>query len=425
MDRYSYPADNYSRSGYGRRRRDDEDLYDRGYNFNRGRREIRRDFTRMRYDSAYPRLCQVCHLSIANAQQWESHCAGKKHVKNLKKLNGEDYYNNGIPLPAELTEEMIEDDKEYIEVNAITSARTCTLCYVDFTSDVMEESHRTGKRHLKNVKYAKQGLLNGQADASLGKCQICDVVFSSPAMRLAHMNGRRHREECQYRGIPLERTSTKKRSNVETNETRAAKRVKVSERDSPKKVRKEKPVKREPTRKDMPSPKTSPKKKGVEKKKTKVRKTVNLKKTSTSKANKPTKSKTNSQKKKESTEYKNKTVTESPKVNSSHTKPVLPQTSTKTKETPKPVTQETKETEVEVQASEEVAPVEQECPTQEESLLPHQLIEKEADEAYEKYTQIAETNPAQAHVLYAEYREIYKRYEVAYQEYLDNLNLDS
>merc|ERR1712183_744538 len=112
----------------------------------------------------------------------------------------------------------------------------------------MEESHRTGKRHLKNVKYAKQGLLNGQADVTLGKCEICNGVFTSPTQKLAHLNGRRHEEECRYRGIPLEPRN--KRSNTESEELRASKRQKTEDnksKDSSEKVGGRKHVMKEPS----------------------------------------------------------------------------------------------------------------------------------------------------------------------------------
>jgi len=421
---YSFPRSDYSRSRYGRRRRDDVDsLFRGGYDeFDRSRRDNRRVYTRIRYDPGYPRLCEVCHTSLANAQQWESHCAGKKHVKNLKKLSGEHQWNNGIPPPAELTEEMMEADNEYIEVNPTTSIRMCTLCYVDFTSDVMEESHRTGKRHLKNVKYAKQGLLNGQADSTLGKCEICDVVFTSPTQKLSHLNGRRHEEECWSRGIPLERPN--KRSNSRTEEPPASKRVKTETdkgKDLSKKARGNQPVKKEPTRKEISSQNTSTTRKRAGKKNENMRKTNEANEDCNSKVNSPTKLKKNSSA--NSFECKNKPVTESVKGHPVNSKPGAQQTSTKAKETPEPVSQETGETVEEVPVSEEIAP-EEAHPSEEQPLLPHQLIEKEADEMYEKYTQTAEDNPEKAQELYDEYREIYKRYEVAYQEYLDTLNLD-
>jgi len=425
MDHYSFPRDRYSRSRYGRRRRDDVDsLYDDGYdNFDRSRRDNRRGYSRIRYDPGYPRLCDVCHTSLANAQQWESHCAGKKHVKNLKKLSGEHYWNNGVPPPAQLTEEMMEADKEYIEVNPETSIRMCTLCYVDFTSDIMEESHRTGKRHLKNVKYAKQGLLNGQADATLGKCEICNVVFTSPTQKLSHLNGRRHEEECWSRGIPFERPN--KRSNAQTEEPRASKRIKTEDdkgKDSTKKFREDKTAKKEPTQKEISSQKTSNTSKVAGKKKTNVRKTVEVSEQCNSTANSHTKSKTFTPAKVDSFECKNMVVTESQKADSVYT--VVKQTSTKAKQIAEPVSQETNETEEEVQISEEAALADEEDPAEKRPLLPHQLIENEADEMYERYTQTAENNPEKAQELYDEYREIYKRYEIAYQEYVDSLNLD-
>jgi len=425
-DHYSFRMD-YSRRGYRRRPRDEVgSLFGRGYDdFSRGGRNDRRVYSRIRYDFGYPRLCEVCHLSLANAQQFEAHCSGKKHLKNLKKLSGEDNWNNGIPVQAVLTEEMMDADQEYIETNPETDIRMCTLCYVDFTSDIMEESHRTGKRHLKNVKYAKQGLLNGQTDASLGKCEICNVLFTSPIMRLTHLNGRRHEEECRYRGIPLEQT--KKRPNAETKETRSPKRVKTEAdngRDSIRNVKEEKPVKKEPTRKVMSSQKISPTDKAANQKNADVRKTEEVKNQSISTANTLTKSRINSSNNKDSYECNAKALAESPKEDSVNSKPVVKLTSTKAKETPETLSHQANKTGKKVKVTGEAAPVIEENPAEQTPLLPHQLIEQEADAAYEKYAQTAEDNPERAHQLYGEYREIYKRYEVAYQEYLDSLNLD-
>lgn len=403
MYHYSYPEDTNPWSGYGGRRQENVDsLFVGGNNgYSRGRLGNRRNYQRTRYDDGYPRLCEVCHTSLANAQQYEAHCAGKKHIKKLKKLSGEHYYDNGVAIPTELTEEMMEEDKDYIDYNPTTSIRSCTLCYVDFTSNVMEESHRTGKRHLKNVKYARQGLLNGQTDGSIGKCEICDVLFTSPTQKLSHLNGRRHEEECRLRGIPLRPT---KRSNVETNETRASKRLKIDAnkgKDSYKEVG-------GPTWKVISSEKTYETSKRTERNKTDIRNKEEGNILINSAANSPRKSKTKSQTKIDSFEFKNKAVTESHRQGSFNSKSSLQQVLTKGKVTQRPVGQETKE----------------EYLAEEEPLLPHQFIEKESDEAYEKYTQNAGKNPELAQVLYDEYREIYKRYEVAYQEYLDNLNLD-
>jgi len=315
---------------------------------------------------------------------------------------------------------MMEADNEYIEVNPTTSIRMCTLCYVDFTSDVMEESHRTGKRHLKNVKYAKQGLLNGQADVTLGKCEICNVVFTSPTQKLSHLNGRRHEEECRYRGIPLEPRN--KRLNTESEETRASKRLKTEAYErkySSEKVTRRKPMRKEPIEKEILSQKTSKVSKSVSRKKANKTDQIKHKATSSKKLKK------NSHAKTDSYDCKNKPTANSEIVDLVNSKSGVQQTSTKANETKEPVGQERHETVKAVQVSEEVEAAEVECPSEQQPLLPHQLIENEADEMYERYTQTAEDNPEKAQELYDEYREIYKRYEVAYQEYLNSLNLES
>merc|ERR1719397_1889207 len=107
-----------------------------------------------------------------------------------------------------------------------------------------------------------------RADVTLGKCEICNVVFTSPTQKLSHLNGRRHEEECRFRGIPLEPRN--KRSNMESEEPRASKRLKseaYKREDLCKDVRGRKSVNKEPTQKEVSSQKTSTKSRSALRKK--------------------------------------------------------------------------------------------------------------------------------------------------------------
>jgi len=144
-------------------------------------------------------MCNVCQLSIANPLQWQSHCSGKKHQKNVQNQNRQHVRDVSVAIGEDM-----DDDEEYIVYDSASQWRKCSLCSVIFTSACLEKSHMAGKRHRKNVKLAKQ-LSTGNFEDPLAnnpKCELCNIVFNSDDQYRAHINGRRHIKMCWWHDIP-------------------------------------------------------------------------------------------------------------------------------------------------------------------------------------------------------------------------------
>eukprot|EP00495_Collosphaeridae_sp_1-RS-2012_P007114 TRINITY_DN681_c0_g1_i2.p1 TRINITY_DN681_c0_g1~~TRINITY_DN681_c0_g1_i2.p1 ORF type:complete len:457 (+),score=90.20 TRINITY_DN681_c0_g1_i2:139-1371(+) len=140
----------------------------------------------------WPQMCEVCSLTIASESQWIAHCKGRKHQKKLLLHNRESwreeeevYYEQEDPF-------MEEVDEEYIVIDEVTQWRKCTLCKVAFSSWVIEEAHRTGKKHLKKLRLALQAKRQGRSVDVQPVCDLCDVVFNSMEQYHFHINGKKH-----------------------------------------------------------------------------------------------------------------------------------------------------------------------------------------------------------------------------------------
>jgi len=133
----------------------------------------------------WPKMCVICNLSIAHQVQWNVHCSGKKHLRNLR--------NQGLPMVNWAGFGHDEDDEQYIAYDEETEWRKCLLCSVIFTSDAMEESHRAGRKHQKSVKLAKQVVAGKIANSTYpGICKLCNVIYNSDEQYQAHINGKQH-----------------------------------------------------------------------------------------------------------------------------------------------------------------------------------------------------------------------------------------
>jgi len=141
----------------------------------------------------WPQMCEVCSLTIASENQWIAHCKGRKHQKKLLLHNRESweedegYYEQHDPI---MEEEQL--DEEYIVIDEVTQWRKCNLCKVAFSSWVIEEAHRTGKKHLKKLRLALQAKRQGRSVDVQPVCDLCDVVFNSMEQYHFHINGKKH-----------------------------------------------------------------------------------------------------------------------------------------------------------------------------------------------------------------------------------------
>jgi len=142
-------------------------------------------------EGGWPQMCEVCSLTIASECQWIAHCKGRKHQKKLLLHNREsweedDGYYEQEPIYDDA------DDEEYIGIDEVTQWRKCTLCKVAFTSWVIEEAHRMGKKHLKKLRAALQAKRQGRSIGAQPVCDLCDVAFNSEEQYHIHINGKKH-----------------------------------------------------------------------------------------------------------------------------------------------------------------------------------------------------------------------------------------
>jgi len=137
----------------------------------------------------WPQMCEVCHLTIASECQWAAHCNGRKHQKKLKLLNRETWNDDTHYYEKP---ELTESDEEFIVIDEATEWRKCSLCKVVFTSYILEEAHRLGKKHLKKLRAARQAQREGRPVESAPMCDLCNVVFNSDEQWRFHINGKKH-----------------------------------------------------------------------------------------------------------------------------------------------------------------------------------------------------------------------------------------
>lgn len=137
--------------------------------------------------------------------EYEAHVKGKRHMKELRKR--------------ELIEEaegMEGGASKYVTINPATSRRMCTLCSVEFSSLMIEQTHLNGKRHQKNIKKINSGeSISVNATESLhqlGRCEACNVNYISQMMKNKHLAGNKHIRNSKLRAkLNRERDAKKPR----------------------------------------------------------------------------------------------------------------------------------------------------------------------------------------------------------------------
>jgi len=156
----------------------------------------------------FPKTCEICNVTLDRQYAFDSHQNGKRHIKNLRKkeladeLKKEREENDGKKNSKTKTEE-----EKYLSVSPVTANRMCTLCDVEFTSSIIEQSHMKGRRHIHNVRNSLRGgrIVKSQKKAvvDLGMCAVCDVRYTSAVMKKTHLAGKKHAKTCKIRGVPV------------------------------------------------------------------------------------------------------------------------------------------------------------------------------------------------------------------------------
>lgn len=95
-------------------------------------------------------------------------------------------------------------DSHIIEIDG---KRKCYLCDVVFSSAVCEISHVQGKRHRSAVygkhRFGKRKMnaMEGRVDLGLGSCTLCAVDYSSEVMKHSHLIGKKHVKNMRLQSI--------------------------------------------------------------------------------------------------------------------------------------------------------------------------------------------------------------------------------
>ncbi|KAI3785664.1 hypothetical protein L1987_44788 [Smallanthus sonchifolius] len=97
-----------------------------------------------------PMWCDVCKVSCSNA--YDTHASGKKHLKNLNKL--ERISNLTSTIIHSVTAPLVE--KQVVNRNDGGIYVSCELCRVCCTSRDMLNEHVSGKKHQKNLKKSEK-----------------------------------------------------------------------------------------------------------------------------------------------------------------------------------------------------------------------------------------------------------------------------
>lgn len=109
-------------------------------------------------------VCDLCNLTCATRQVFDSHLAGKTHASRLR--------------IQQMAARGTFDDKKH-----------CEVCNI-YASWDQYDSHVNGKQHQKR-------LLRQQREASSYRCELCNVISLDERGHDVHMNGKRHREKLE------------------------------------------------------------------------------------------------------------------------------------------------------------------------------------------------------------------------------------
>lgn len=148
----------------------------------------------------YPKRCEICDITVNGQYELNSHKNGNRHMKNVRKK--------------ELAEKLEKKrnaqqgpnpDEKFLTLNPASMKRMCTLCNVEFSSSVIEESHIRGRRHVQNVRNSQRGgrILKSKRKllVNIGSCEVCNCKYTSEVMKKTHRAGKKHIKNCRIRGV--------------------------------------------------------------------------------------------------------------------------------------------------------------------------------------------------------------------------------
>jgi len=146
----------------------------------------------------FPKPCDVCNVVLNVKLEYEAHINGKRHMKELKKKELQEKLGKGDEAKSG------EQTKELIVIDPKTSLRTCSVCYIEFNSPMIEQSHMKGKRHQKMLQMFSAGckIPKPPAKSFVGRCEICAVNYTSPSLMKSHLSGKKHKKKCGMREVP-------------------------------------------------------------------------------------------------------------------------------------------------------------------------------------------------------------------------------
>jgi len=154
---------------------------------------------RSQIEPGFPKPCDICNVVLNRKAEFEGHINGKRHAKELRKKQLQE------KLQKELESNFGEQAKDLIVIDPITSLRKCSVCSIEFTSPMVEESHMNSKRHQKMVNDKGSGTFKRQRrrkHKQVGRCEICDVCYTSVPMMKTHLSGRKHKKMCGISNVP-------------------------------------------------------------------------------------------------------------------------------------------------------------------------------------------------------------------------------
>jgi len=162
-----------------------------------GRRRKRK---RSRIQPGFPKPCDICECKLNTETEYQIHINGKRHAKELRKKQIQDKLNEQVGTDS------WEQAEDLIVIDPITSRRKCSVCSVEFTSPMIEESHMNSRRHKKMVKnnlLAASKTQRPTAKTQFGKCEICEVNYTSLTRMKEHLAGKKHKKLCGKTNVPV------------------------------------------------------------------------------------------------------------------------------------------------------------------------------------------------------------------------------
>jgi len=166
-------------------------------------------------ETGFSKRCNICDITLRGQYEFDSHSNGNRHMKNLRKKQLEDNLEK-----ERKSRSGTKPDARFLTINPSSMKRMCTLCNVEFSSSVIEESHVKGRRHIQNVRNSLKG---GRIQKSqkkgltdIGKCEVCDVAYTSEIMKQSHLDGRKHARNSRIKRVrpTIEQTTKKYKTNL-------------------------------------------------------------------------------------------------------------------------------------------------------------------------------------------------------------------